>query len=338
LLNQYGASEMNDVCWQELNGETTEPARFVSIGRPINNMRVYLLDWAQRPVGLGSRGEIYVQSESPARCYLARPETTAEKFVPDHISGNFGGRLYRMGDLARYLPDGRLEHLGRWDHQVKIRGMRVELRGVETVLRAHPEIAEAVVQARADEEGGELKLVAYAVRKPNSNATANELRRYLREQLAEYMVPAAIVFLDSMPLLPNKKIDRRALPDPRQARSDGPDETYLPPQTKIEQIIARIWQEVLNVEKVGLQDNFFDLGGHSLAVARVQSKLREALAKDISILELFKNPTVSSLAKFFNDEQVQELSFQKVADRGSKRKQMALLRHEQRSKGVGVSQ
>lgn len=181
-------------------------------------------------------------------------------------------------------------------------------------------------------------LVAYVVRKSGSNVTANGLRHYLREQLAEYMVPAAIVFLDAVPLLPNRKIDRRALPDPRHARSDGPEETYLPPQTKIEQIIARVWQEVLNVEKVGLQDNFFDLGGHSLAVARVQSKLREAFAKDISMLELFKNPTVSALARFFNEEQVQELSFQKVADRGTKRKQLALLRHAQRSKGVGVSQ
>jgi acyl carrier protein len=253
-----------------------------------------------RPVPVGVPGELYVGGAGLGRGYLSRPELTVEKFVSDPFSDRPDARLYRTGDLVRYLPDGSLEYLGRIDHQVKIRGFRIELGEIETVLAQHPAIRETLVLVREDEPG-EKTLVAYLIMREGRRIPTDELRRFLKEQLPEYMVPATFISLDSFPLTENGKIDRRALPAPAGLRPDL-EAAYVAPRTEAERTIAVIWQELLHLERVGLYDNFFDLGGHSLLITQLYSKLKRAFRKEISIVDLFKYPTVSALAKYFSDD------------------------------------
>ena len=334
LVNQYGASELNDVCFfdtgeeygkhQESDAESAgshrgKRAGLVPVGEPISNLSVYVLDARMRPVARGQRGEIYVRSISPARGYVGQAGATAERFVPDAVSGVAGGRLYRTGDVGRRVRGGRVEHLGRGDDQVKVRGMRVELKGVEALLKSHEGVAEAVVTARR--EGAEVTgLVGYVVKAAGgAGVSGRELREYVRERGGEQMVPAVVMELGEMPRLANGKVNRLALPDPLTAVAVS-EKTFAPPRTKTEQTIAGIWQQVLGVDQVEVNQNFFELGGHSLALARVQSKLQAAFNKSISMIELFKNPTVSALARYFNDEQVENLTLQKAQQRAHKRR------------------
>jgi amino acid adenylation domain-containing protein len=334
LVNQYGASELNDVCFfdtgeeygkhQESDAESEGSHRWkragmVPVGEPISNLSVYVLDARMRPVARGQRGEIYVRSISPARGYVGQAGATAERFVPDAVSGAAGGRLYRTGDVGRRVRGGRVEHLGRGDEQVKVRGVRVELKGVEALLRSHEGVAEAVVTARR--EGGEVTgLVGYVVKAAGgAGVSVRELREYVRERGGEQMVPAVVMELAEMPRLANGKVNRLALPDPLTAVAVS-GKTFAAPRTKTEQIIAGIWQQVLSVDQVGVNHNFFEVGGHSLALARVKSKLQAAFNKSISMIELFKNPTVSALARYFNDEQVEDLTLQKAQQRAHKRR------------------
>jgi amino acid adenylation domain-containing protein len=302
LYHQYGPTEtcIDVTVW------TCHPAHEtarVPIGRPIANAQVYILDRHGQPVPTGVLGELYIGGVGLARGYLKRPELTAEKFLPNPFSQEPGGHLYKTGDLARYLRDGNIEFLGRIDDQVKIRGFRIELGEIEAVLGAHPAVREAVVLAREDIPG-ERRLVAYVVANQQPGPSINELRRFLQAKLPEYMLPAAFVGMDALPLTPNGKVDRRALPAPEGLRPEL-EANYVAPRTEVERTIATVWQQVLLTEKVGLYDNFFDLGGHSLLLIQVHSKLQEFFGKDISVLDMFKYPTIEVLTKYLGPKKAE---------------------------------
>jgi len=286
-VNVYGPTECTvDATWMPFHGQ--RPA----IGRPIANTQVYLLDECCQPVAIGVAGEICIAGAGLARGYLNRPDLTAEKFVPDPF-GEPGTRMYKTGDLARYLPDGNIEFLGRIDHQVKIRGFRIELGEIEEALRGCEGVREAVAQAREDEPG-DKRLVAYVV--PMSGAiSVADLRNRLSAFLPEYMVPAAWVFLDALPLNSNGKIDHKALPAPELSR-DGLDVDYVAPRNSIEELLAGIWAKVLKVERIGVHDNFFALGGHSLLAMQVVSRIRTALNTDLPLRVLFEASSLAALA------------------------------------------
>ncbi len=298
LYNLYGSTEASlAVTYWVCQADGKE--RVIPIGRPINNARIYILDKELRPVPIGVAGELHIGGVAPGRGYLKRPDLTADKFIPDAFSETGGERLYKTGDLARYRSDGAIEFLGRLDHQVRIGGARLELVEVEASLRQHPAVREAVVLARKITAGNK-SLVAYVVNKQEPLPTSDELRNYLRQKLPEYMVPAAFVVLTELPLLSNGKLNRRALPRPKKFLSQ-PEAVYIPPASDLEQTIASIWQQVFNIDRVSIHTNFFDLGGNSLLVAKVHSKLRAALNSDIQIIELFKHSTIHSLAKYLSE-------------------------------------
>src|SRR5205085_1771654 len=263
------------------------------VGRPLANLPAYVLDDALRPVPIGVPGELYLAGDQVARGYLGRPGLTAERFVANPF-GEPGSRMYMTGDVVRWSPDGVLEYLGRADDQVKIRGFRIELGEIESALLDHPEGAGAVVIARADEPGRK-RLVAYLAAAAGSAVPAvPDLRAYLARTLPDYMVPSAFVVLDELPLSPNGKLDRRALPAPEVGAVAGAG--YVAPRTDAEWTLAGIWAEVLGVDQVGVEDNFFELGGDSILSIRVISRLRAAFAVELSPRALFTTPTVAGLA------------------------------------------
>ncbi len=310
IFNLYGPSEDTTYStFTQINRDSS-----VTIGRPIANTQIYLLDTKLQPVPIGVPGEIYIGGAGLARGYLNQPELTKKQFISNPLNDKLESRLYKTGDLARYLPDGNLEYLGRIDHQVKIRGFRIELGEIENALLKHPAVREIVVLAREDKPRIQ-QLVAYIVLLADQKPTINELRSYLKELLPEYMIPGVFIFLDTLPLLPNGKIDRRALPVPEGLRPTLTT-TYEVPQSETEQQIAKLWQELLNLDKVGIYDNFFDLGGHSLLMIQLNHKLRAILQRDISVVTMFQNPTIYSLAQYLSQEQ--ELSFTGTRDRAQK--------------------
>ncbi|MEH2382490.1 MAG: amino acid adenylation domain-containing protein [Nostoc sp.] len=311
VLNLYGPSE--DTTYSTFT-QVNKGDNKVTIGRPLANTQIYLLDTNLQPVPIGVPGEIYIGGAGLARGYLNRLELTKERFISNPLNNKIESRLYKTGDLARYLPNGNLEYLGRIDHQVKIRGFRIELGEIENALLKHPAVREIVVLAREDKPGVQ-QLVAYIVLLPNQTPTINELRTYLKQLLPEYMVPGVFIFLDTLPLLPNGKVDRRALPVPEGLRPTLTT-TYEVPQSKMEQQIAKFWQEVLHLDKVGIHDNFFDLGGHSLLMIQVNHKLRAILQRDISVVTMFQNPTIYSLAQYLSQQR--QLSFAGTRDRANK--------------------
>ncbi|HTG35648.1 MAG TPA: non-ribosomal peptide synthase/polyketide synthase [Thermoanaerobaculia bacterium] len=295
LLNRYGPTEatVSVTSWDCRRGVEE---RVLPIGRPIADARVHVLDRGLQPVPAGVPGEIFLGGVCLARGYLRRPDLTALNFVPDPLAATPGERLYRTGDLARFRPDGALEFVGRVDGQVKIRGFRVELGEVEAALAVHPAVREVVVADREPAGGGATAarvLVAYVVAEPGRAATAAELRDHAHAKLPAHMVPSAFVTLERLPLGPTGKVDRRALPAPENAPRE---EAFAAPRTGAEARIAAIWSEVLEVERVGLHDNFFDLGGHSLLMARVHDRIRKELGREVSLVELFQYPTVATLA------------------------------------------
>ncbi|MEG4344556.1 amino acid adenylation domain-containing protein [Microcoleus sp. A003_D6] len=420
FFNAYGPTE-STVC--ATIAECTDSTKSPPIGRPIANTQVYILDGQKQLVPIGVPGELYIGGDGLARGYLNRPELTSDRFIPNPFSNEPGSRLYKTGDLARYLPDGNIEFLGRIDHQVKIRGFRIELGEIEAVLGQHPDVQESLVINREDASGNQ-RLVAYILsnlrpeRVPYQSeclAAFNEisvvkvrtedisiggicivgvpdtyqpgkplwlylclpgssdeqwlqgriawrqgqqcgiqftltwseqdlvqksidylletqgflkvlqrtavgsLRDFLKQKLPDYMVPSSFVFLNHLPLTPNGKIDRKALPAP-DALNIELETTYVAPQTEIEQAIATVWQQVLHLEKVGVDDNFFDLGGHSLLMAQAHSKLCEVVDNKVSIIEMFKYPTISSLAKYLTEESAEQSSFGQSQDRVKKQK------------------
>jgi acyl carrier protein len=297
LLNMYGPTETT--IWSAVYPVPAVPPPTVGgtvpIGRPIANTAIHVADSQLRPVPPGSLGELVIGGAGVARGYLGRPELTAERFVPDPFALTPGARLYRTGDLARFRADGTLEFHGRIDQQVKIRGHRIEPGEVETALRAHPGVRESAVVARRGGDG-ETRLVAYLVPAEGALLAAGDLRSFLLGRLPEPLVPSAFVPLERLPLTPNGKLDRRALPAPDAGRL-AKGAAWVAPRSGLERTIAGIWQEVLHVERVGIQDNFFELGGTSLGVAQVHSRLREALGSDLSLVDLFRHPTVGALAR-----------------------------------------
>jgi len=298
LLNLYGSSEVSaDVTFSEVTRFEREAP--VSIGRPIANTRTYILDAALQPVPVGVSGELYVAGAGIARSYLNRPELTAEKFIPNPFDPA-GGLVYRTGDLARYASDGNIEYLGRLDDQVKIRGSRVELGEVESALAACDLVKECVVVAR----GEPRELVAYLVPESAEGVSASALRSFLRNSLPDYMVPTTFIVVDSFPKLPSGKIDRRALPEGNRPASER---AFVSPRTPTEEVVARIFGEVLGLQTVGVEDDFFDLGGHSLRATQVASRLRAAFGLDVTLRSLFEQPTVEGLAILIEQMLIDEL-------------------------------
>ncbi len=265
-----------------------------SIGRPLANVQTYVLDGRMRTVPIGLIGELYVGGEGLARGYLGRPDLTAEKFLPHPFSNRPGTRLYKTGDVARYLPDGNLEYLGRADNQVKIRGSRIELGEIECVLATHPALRQAVVVAR-ESTPGDKRLVAYLVA-GDDIPSSHDLHIFLRERLPDYMLPSAFVILDALPLMPNGKIDRQALPAPEQ-QSKKTEEHYVAPRSPTESLVAEIWAKVLGLKRVSVEDNFFELGGHSLLATQVISQVRQAFQVEVPLRIIFETPTVAGLSE-----------------------------------------
>jgi acyl carrier protein len=262
---------------------------------------------------------------SPARGYLGRPDQTAEKFIPDFWSGVPGARLYRSGDLARLRPDGALEFLGRIDHQVKIRGYRVEPGEIEALLAMHPRVRECAVAVREDRPG-DRRLIAWFV--PDGGVEPAELRDHLRERLPDPMVPAAFVKLDTLPLTPSGKVQRSALPAPEGERLAAA--TYVEPRSALEREIATVLREELGLDRVGREDNFFDLGGHSLTMVRAAARLTEILGRPIAVLDLFRSPSVASLARQLGGEEETLPARETLEERAETRRQSLGRRRELR--------
>lgn len=323
LINGYGPTENTTFTCCYVMTADTRIEHTVPIGRPISNTRVYILDGRMQPVPVGVYGELYIGGDGLAREYLHRPELTAEKFVPDPFSAEEGARLYRTGDLVRYRGDGCIEFLGRVDHQVKIRGFRVELGEIEATLGRHPRVREAVVVVR-EEEPGDKRLVAYIVGAPDARPSADELRRHLRASLPEYMVPAAFVVLDKFPITPNGKVDRAALPPPDAKRQLGAG--YVQPRTELELKLAAIWRDVLRVDGVSVDDNFFDLGGNSLLLIRVHGKLRPLANKELRVVDLFRFPTIRLLANHLGCDGVADSgNYEGIQERARKRRKAIIM-------------
>ncbi|AFZ12486.1 amino acid adenylation domain protein [Crinalium epipsammum PCC 9333] len=291
LWNLYGPTETT--IWSTIY-QVKLLDKIVAIGRPIANTQVYILDQNLQPLPVGIPGELHIGGDGLAKGYLKRPELTAEKFINNPFSDQPAAKLYKTGDLARYLPDGTIEYLGRIDYQVKIRGFRIELGEIESVINQYSAVQQAVVIAREDLRSGKY-LVAYIVGDRNSPITSSHLRSFLKDKLPEYMIPGVFVILDALPLTPNGKVDRKALPPPEL--SPEINEDFTTPQNPIEEILAGIWASVLGIEQVSINHNFFELGGHSLLATQVISRVRSDLAVELPLRNLFEFPTIAQLAE-----------------------------------------
>jgi hypothetical protein len=291
LINGYGPTESTTfACCHAMSG-AHHIGRTVPIGRPIANTRAYVLDGHGCPVPIGVEGELFIGGDGLARGYLNAPDLTAERFVPDPFDARPGRHMYATGDRARWRADGTLEFLGRRDRQVKLRGFRIEPAEIETALRAHGAVRQAVVHAVDD--GGERRLVACVT--PEQGVGLSELRSFLRRHLPDYMLPAAIVALDALPLTPNGKVDHAALL--RMHSVPAPAATYEPPDGEVETQLAAIWAGVLGCERVGRHDGFFDLGGHSLLATRIIARVQDAFGVTLPIRVLFEEGTIASMAR-----------------------------------------
>ena len=317
LVNMYGITETtvhvtyHAITWADLKSPGS------NIGMPLGDLRVYLVDEAGTRVPEGEPGEMLVGGAGVARGYLNRPELTAERFIPDPFDG--GGTLYRSGDLARARPNGDLEYLGRIDHQVKIRGFRIELSEIESVLARHPAIAECAVLSRQDEHA-EARLVAYAVAAPGAAPDIETLRAHLSAALPDYMVPAAFVFLPAFPLTINGKLDRKALPAPGTARPQLAA-TYAEPETELEKKVAQLWRAVLHQDDVGVDDNFFDLGGDSLLLTALHAQLQGDLQRQIPITDLFQFSTIRTLAAHLGQADEAPAFAAQIGDRAQRQRE-----------------
>ncbi len=299
-VNTYGPTETSVIVTSFEPKASDEIPAVLPIGRPIANTRIYILGKNLQPLPVGIAGDLYVSGPGLARGYLNRPEITAEKFVLDPFSKEPGTRMYKTGDLARYLASGEIEFAGRTDDQVKIRGYRVELEEIEAVLGAHVGTREVVVTAR-ENESGEKNLVAYVVPARELVPTASELRSYLKQKLPHYMVPSAFVLLEAMPKTPNGKVDKRALPAPKQSDFAETQE-YVAPSNELETQLTRIWETVLEKQPIGIRDNFFELGGHSLLAARLMHRIEQSLGQRLPLAALLQAPTIEQFSKLLRQE------------------------------------
>lgn len=324
LTNMYGPTETT--IWS-MTHDVDARLGPVPIGRPIANTQVYVLDAALNPLPVDMVGDLYIGGEGVARGYFKRPELTRERFVDDPFRQ--GHRLYKTGDLARHRSDGTLDFLGRSDHQIKLRGFRIELGEIEAQLARHPSIRECVVVAREDTPG-DLRLVAYCVAKGSAPAT-EDLRQPLRDALPEFMVPSAFVILPELPLTPNGKVDRKLLPAPDKVKA-GEQREYVAPASELEETIAAVWREVLRLESVGASDNFFDLGGHSLLVVQVHRGLRDRLDQPLSLTDLYRFPTIGSLAAHLSSGGSAAKGVQDSQTRGQRRRDSLLQSRRRKAK------
>jgi amino acid adenylation domain-containing protein len=314
IMNHYGPTEttVGVLTCEVENGDAEQSSQTIPLGRPLANTRVYLLDAQLSQVAAGVSGELYIGGDNVARGYYNRPEATAERFLPDPFSGQAGARMYKTGDLARLLPDGQIDFLGRNDDQVKIRGYRIELGEIEWTLTQHPSVREAVVVAREDDAATGKRLVAYLVCRHKHALSAVELQDFLREKLPDYMIPAAYVVLKALPLNPNGKIERRSLPDP-----DGStlqiERPYVAPRTPLEEVLAGIWADVLKLERIGVEDNFFALGGHSLIAMQIMSRVRNTFHMELPLRVVFEATTVEKLARSLVEHETRPGQSEKIA-------------------------
>jgi natural product biosynthesis luciferase-like monooxygenase protein len=321
LTNMYGPTETT--IWSTTQ-DVINPDN-IPIGRPIANTDIYILDENYQPVPVGVPGDLFIGGQGVVRGYLNRSDLTAERFILNPFK-NDGSRIYWTGDLAKFRDDGVVEFLGRIDHQVKIRGYRIELGEIEAMLGHHPSVRDCVLLLREDTPGDQ-RLVAYVVAK-GAVPDANELREHLRKNLPEYMVPNDVVFLPAMPLTPNGKLDRKQLPAPAGAgQTESAD--YVAPENDLQETIVNIWQDTLKINKVGVNDNFFDLGGHSLLIVRVHQLLKAQVEKPISLTDLYRFPTIKSLTEFLSSDDANE-SLKKSSDRASRRRERLGLRKRDR--------
>ena len=293
----------------------------VPLGRPLPNTQIYILDSSSQPSPIGVIGEICIAGTAVSRGYLNRPQLTAERFIPNPFTQEPDSKLYRSGDLGRYLPDGTIEFIGRVDNQIKIRGFRIEPGEIESTLKQHPGVKEAVILAPKS-GSNETRLAAFIVSSSMPKLTQDELQNFLRTKLPPYMLPTAYTFLEALPLTPHGKVDYRALPalDSVFARQTL---SYVKPRTEMEHLIASIWQTVLQVEKVSINENFFDLGGHSLLMIQVHTQLQEKLDVEFSIVEMFEYTTIQTLAKHLSSKKKEgataSLASERVDIRDSRR-------------------
>src|SRR4030095_5068266 len=294
LYNQYGPTESHVVTSFTVTRLPTDWPTLPPIGRPIPNTQLYVLDSHLRPVPIGVPGELCIAGAGLARGYLKRPELTAQKFIPNPFSNVSGARLYKTGDLARYLADGNIEFLGRLDDQVKIRGFRIELGEIESVLGQYPNVRESAVVV-SEKIPGDKCLTAYVVPSDKQASVIGDLHLFLKEKLPDYMIPSAFVMLESLPLTPSGKLNRSALPALGKTRLDL-KQAFVAPRTLVEYVLTDIWSEVLAIEHVGIYDNFFDLGGHSLLVTKVIAQIQRSLQVDPPVRSLFECPTIAQLA------------------------------------------
>jgi len=321
LHNLYGPTEAAvDVTSWECRRE--DKSNIVPIGRPVANTQIYILDRFMCPVPVGIPGELHIGGVQVARGYLNRPVLTTERFVSDPFSDDPHARLYKTGDLARYRPDGNIEYLGRLDHQVKLQGFRIELGEIESLLSRHPAIRSTVVVVHGD-TAADKRLVAYLVPEVGSPLSDGPLRDYLRRRLPNHMVPAAFVWVEALPLTPNGKVDRRHLPAPTGKRPLAG--ACQVPGSEMERIIVGVWRDVLKMDKVGVEDNFFDLGGNSFSSILAANRLREVLGVEVPVTRLFQYPTVASLAQCLRSNSADQATSRVVEHRAQRRK-MALSR------------
>jgi acyl carrier protein len=311
VWNLYGPTETTiwSTIYQVTGGKSS-----ILVGRPIANTQLYIVNQKDQLNPVGVAGELLIGGIGVSRGYLNRPNLTEEKFIPNHYSETSNERLYRTGDLACYLPDGNVKLFGRLDNQVKLRGFRIELGEIEAILERYSTVDKAVVLIR-EEETGSKRLVAYVSLQPNSDYSEFELRQYLKKNLPEYMVPSIFVLMEEMPLTPNKKIDRKSLPQPELKRPDVGEELILP-QNEIEKNISRAWSEILKIDVIGTQDNFFDLGGDSLLCVQLVMHLEKELNTDIPVVKFFEHPTIKSFAEYINNKSnAQQVLLKKVESR-----------------------
>ncbi|NEO23277.1 MULTISPECIES: non-ribosomal peptide synthetase [unclassified Moorena] len=301
LINEYGPTEtVVGCCIYEVKKNTLYHRKNIPIGRPIYNTKLYILDKYLQPVTIGVIGELYIGGAGVARGYLNRPELTSERFITNPFGNS---KLYKTGDLARYLPDGNIEFLGRIDNQVKIRGFRIELSEIEATLIQHPEIQEAVVIVR-EVLPGDKRLVAYVVSPgENIDILTTKLRGFLKQKLPQYMIPNAFVVLDALPLTPNGKVDRRGLPAPDTSRQLGA-ETFVAPRDSTELQLAQIWSQVLGIQPIGVTDNFFELGGHSLLAVRLVAEIEKVTQTKLPLAALFQFTTIEEIASLLKEREV----------------------------------
>lgn len=331
LHNHYGPSECHVVTSFTLRGSPAAWPALPSIGQAIANASIYILDTHMQPLPAGIAGEIYIGGDCLARGYHNRPDLTAERFLPDPFSQESGARIYKTGDTALYMPDGNIEFLGRYDQQVKIRGVRLELGEIEATACQHPLIQQCVVLVH-DSKSGDKRLVAYIVPiSEDAPLSYADVRQFLADKLPEYMVPSHFARLEQFPLTPSGKVDRRTLPAIAESRP-ALSETYSAPETAVEQQLVELWQNLLGLHRVGIHDNFFDLGGHSLLVGHMHARLEELFEVSIPIVDVFKYPTIVSLAAYLDQRTmgIQVTDAQETLKRGQSRAEKRKGSHQQR--------